>query len=98
LHWCGLVLLLSHRETTTTRKEIDMTTTGKAVSKLANKKGTVFALVAMTDGFWQVMKLCSNYDGKVRGGIRKTWRVAEKNMNEADARNLYSRRLQGTQA
>ena len=24
LHWCGLVLLLSHRETTTTRKELDM--------------------------------------------------------------------------
>jgi hypothetical protein len=75
-----------------------MSTTGKAVSKLANKKGTVFALVAMTDGSWQVMKLCSNYDGKVRGGIRNTWRLVEKNMKEADARNLYSRRLKGTQS
>lgn len=67
----------------------------KCIAKAVNLKGTVFALVR--GEYWEVLKLCSNYDGQVRGGIRKTWRVVDQNLNESTARSLYGRRLAGTQ-
>jgi hypothetical protein len=67
-----------------------------AIEKKANKKGTVFALVqeGSTFGVW---KLCSNYCGQVRGGISKSWRYVQRQLNEADARALFERRIAGTQ-
>lgn len=44
--------------------------TRKTISRRANSKGTVFALVS--DGVnWEVWKLCTNYCGQVRGGLTK---------------------------
>jgi hypothetical protein len=76
-----------------------MNTTRKCIEKKANQKGTVFALV-VNDAAYQsfsVLKLCENYDGKVRGGIRKTWRTVLASANEAAARELFTRRIAGTQ-
>ena len=70
---------------------------GKAIKKNVNKSGTPFALVKYADGTYGVYKLCSNYDGKVRGGIAKTWCYIEKNLTETEATTLYGRRLNGTQ-
>lgn len=68
----------------------------KTIDKQTNKKGTPFALIV--DGStWEVWKLCSNYSGHVRGGISKTWRYLQRQMSEADARALFTRRLAGTQ-
>lgn len=65
--------------------------TRKTVSKKANAKGVVFAL--LTDGTtWEVWKLCENYNGQVRGGIEKQWRYIEKGMVEEAARKLFERR------
>ncbi|KGC37670.1 hypothetical protein [Burkholderia pseudomallei] len=62
-----------------------------AIERKANAKGVVFALV--TDGAtWEVWKLCENYNGKVRGGISKTWRYVEKGMTEQAARAMFGRR------
>ena len=70
--------------------------TRKTISKKANSKGTVFALVS--DGVtWEVWKLCENYCGQVRGGITKTWRCVQAAMGEQAARDLFARRIQGTQ-
>ncbi len=70
---------------------------GKVINKQANKKQTVFALIRYENNTFGVYKLCSNYDGMIRGGIRKTWRLVQKSMTEEKARNLYNRRLNGTQ-
>ena len=65
--------------------------TRKTVSKKANAKGVVFAL--LTDGIaWEVWKLCENYNGQVRGGIEKQWRYVEKGLTEETARKLFERR------
>ena len=63
----------------------------KTISKKANSKGVVFALV--TDGnTWEVWKLCENYNGQVRGGIEKQWRYVAKNLSEQTARELFAKR------
>lgn len=63
----------------------------KTISKKANPKGVVFALVS--DGTtWEVWKLCENYNSQVRGGIERRWRYVEKGMSESDARALFERR------
>lgn len=41
---------------------------------------------------YAVYKLCENYDGQVRGGIRKTWRVVAKNLTLDEAKALLERR------
>lgn len=65
--------------------------TRKAISKKANDKGVVFALV--TDGnTWEVWKLCENYNGQVRGSIEKQWRYVAKNLDEQTARGLFEKR------
>lgn len=70
--------------------------TRKTISRRANSKGTVFALVS--DGVnWEVWKLCTNYCGQVRGGLTKTWRRVQAAMGEQEARDLFARRIQGTQ-
>lgn len=63
----------------------------KTVSKKANSKGVVFALVS--DGAtWEVWKLCENYNGRAKGGIERQWRFVVKGMSESDARVLFERR------
>jgi hypothetical protein len=66
------------------------------LEKKANSKGVIFALVASADpketnGF-EVWKLCENYDGKVKGGIRKTWRYIDKDMSRQEAEHLYNKK------
>ena len=68
----------------------------KTIEAGENKKGTSFALCQFGSAF-EVWKLCSNYDGRVAGGIQTTWRYVQRGMAEADARDLYARRLAGTQ-
>jgi len=83
---------------------------GKCIKKGSNKAGTVFALVEYYDDnktpealdcydydkTFAVFKLCSNYDGNVKGGIRKEWRVVKKG-NYSEMIDLYNKRLLGTQ-
>ena len=45
------------------------------------------------DGGYVVWILKSNYDGKVRGGIRKTWRYIKKDLSYNDAVKLMNRRV-----
>lgn len=40
------------------------------------KSKNIFAPGKNETGRYFIFRLCSNYDGSVRGGIRKTWRVA----------------------
>lgn len=42
---------------------------------------------------YAIYKLCSNYDGKVRGGVRKTWRVVAKGLSLDQAKALLERRV-----
>jgi len=58
-----------------------------------DSKGRVFALTRnkLTDTYG-VYQLCENYDGKVRGGIRKTWRYIIKDVDYATARQLWNKK------
>lgn len=69
-----------------------MNTNRKVISKKANGKGAVFALVAGDAGF-EVWKLCENYSGQVRGGIARQWRYVKKDMEESAARALFNGRV-----
>jgi hypothetical protein len=78
-----------------------METDMKALAIASNHKGTKFALVkgqtakANSDKTisyapsFGVFKLCENYDGKVRGGARQTWRYVEKDLTIDAARSLF---------
>jgi hypothetical protein len=65
--------------------------TRKTLEKRVNSRGDVFALVSDGQTF-EVWRLSSNYDGRVRGGIRRSWRYVEKGMPEDKARSLFARR------
>ena len=66
--------------------------TRKTVSKKANAKGVVFALV--TDGTtWEVWKLCENYNGQARGCNAKQKRYVEKGMTEKKKKKLFEKHL-----
>lgn len=66
-----------------------------------NSKGDIFApgkADVSQDGYFdrcdfQVWKLCENYDGRVRGGISKTWRVVAKDLNLEAAKTLLSKKV-----
>ena len=59
-----------------------------------NAKGQTFSLGRdKAAGTFGVYKLCENYDGKVRGGIRKTWRVVASGLEYAAARNIFDRKI-----
>lgn len=68
----------------------------KTIIKKENKKGTVFALIR-GDESWEVWRLAENYNGAVKGGLSKTWRYVEKGLTEEKAKQLFDRRIQGTQ-
>lgn len=69
----------------------------KCIEKRASKNGAVFALIDNGNSTFGVLELCENYDGQVRGGIRKTWRyVKAAVLNEQQAREIFIRRTQQT--
>jgi len=63
------------------------------ILQATNKKGKVFCLAVDDNQKYTVYALCENYDGQVRGGIRKTWRYVEKDMTIEDAKKLFKRRV-----
>lgn len=68
----------------------------KCISKQTNKAGTQFALVSNGAKF-EVWKLCENYSRECKGGLKKAWRYVQQGMDEAAARDLFTRRVQGAQ-
>jgi hypothetical protein len=72
----------------------------KTVEIKTNSNGIKYGLVAIhtnlsadaDDCTYAVYKLFENYNGKVRGGISKTWRYVEKNLPFEDAYKLCTRR------
>lgn len=44
------------------------------------------------DGSYKVYKLCSNYDGKVRGGMRHSWGLVAKGLTIDEAKALLEKR------
>lgn len=69
----------------------------KIFAKARNAKtNDLYAMATKDDGSFAVFKLCKNYDGQVRGGIRLTWRTVGKfgqRLDEMAARALYNRRV-----
>jgi hypothetical protein len=78
-----------------------MTIYTKTATKAKTKTQTIFAFGRETaldghpveKGGYQVWKLCENYDGQVKGGIRKTWRYVAKDLSFNDAVELLNRRV-----
>jgi len=72
----------------------------KAIEIKKNQNGIQYGLFAIHTGLssdaddctYAVYKLCENYNGKVRGGISKTWRYVEKNLPFEEALKLFNRR------
>lgn len=62
-----------------------------------NAKGTIFAPGKdERTGKYFIFTLCENYDGRVRGGIRKTWRVvknSETGLTLEAAKALFEKKL-----
>lgn len=63
----------------------------KCISKKANSKGTIFALVTGPDGF-EVWKLAENYAAHCKGGVARSWRYIQKGLTEATARAMFDKR------
>lgn len=57
-----------------------------------SSKGTVFAPGKSESGYL-IFKLCENYDGQVRGGIRKTWRYVADRLTLEQAKTEFEKRL-----
>jgi len=61
------------------------------LEKRKSSRGIIFALVS-DQITYEVWKLCENYDGHCKGGIRKTWRYVELNMSKEVAEKLFKKR------
>lgn len=55
-------------------------------------KGTVYAPGKSAKGY-MVYKLCEEYDGRVRGGLRKTWRYVADGLTLEEAKALMEKRV-----
>jgi len=72
----------------------------KTIEVKTNKNGIKYGLVAIHTGLsadpddctYAVYKLCENYNGKVKGGMSKTWRYVERDLPFEDALALFERR------
>lgn len=64
----------------------------KLIEKKQNNKGIWYTLWQDGPEEWSVWVLRENYDGKVRGGIRKSWRWVVNKTNEEEARKVFNRR------
>jgi hypothetical protein len=74
-----------------TNKPLKKESNMKAIEIKTNKRGIKFALT--TDGeTYGVWKLSENYDGRVRGGIRKSWRWVEQGVTKEQAEKTFKRR------
>lgn len=57
------------------------------------KTKAIFAPGQDADGSYKVYKLCSNYDGSVRGGIRHSWGLVAKGLTLDEAKKLLEKRV-----
>jgi hypothetical protein len=55
-------------------------------------KGAVFAPGKNASGY-MIFKLCENYNGKVRGGIEKTWRFTNEKLTLEQAKEIFQSKL-----
>ena len=55
-------------------------------------KGAIYAPGKSLTGY-AVYKLCENYDGRVRGGIRKTWRLVADGLTLEETKALMEKRV-----
>jgi len=55
-------------------------------------KGVIYAPGKSNTGY-TVYKLCENYDGRVRGGTRKTWRVVADGLSLEETKALMEKRV-----
>jgi hypothetical protein len=69
-----------------------MTTTVYVNQAHKSANGVLFALGKSAKGY-MVYKLCKNYDGSVRGGIRKTWRYVADGLTLEEAKALIEKRV-----
>ena len=69
-----------------------MTSTVYTSQAQHSAKGAVYAPGKSLNGY-AVYKLCENYDGRVRGGMRKTWRVVADGMTLEETKALMEKRV-----
>lgn len=62
-----------------------------------NKAGTAFKILRRNGDRFSVWKLCANYCGNTHGGIAKAWRYVVLDVSEAEAREVFARKLKGRQ-
>ena len=61
-------------------------------AKRNKKTGVIYAPGKSTSGYL-VFKLCENYNGKVRGGMDRTWRYVADNLTLEQAKTLMEKRV-----
>jgi hypothetical protein len=69
-----------------------MTSTVYVKQAYKSAKGAVFAPGKSAKGY-VVYKLCENYDGNIRGGVRKSWRVVANGLTLEEAKALMEKRV-----
>ena len=69
-----------------------MTSTVYTNRAAKSAKGVIYAPGKSITGY-TVYKLCENYDGQVRGGMRKTWRVVADNLSLEETKALMEKRV-----
>lgn len=65
----------------------------EVIKKSSNEKGVLFALAISPDNTFSVHMLKENYNGRVKGGIVKTWAYIKKGLSESDAIKLFNKRV-----
>lgn len=58
-----------------------------------SEKGVTYAPGKGANGKYMIFKLCNNYDGQVKGGVRKTWRYVAKDLTLEQAKIEFVRLL-----
>lgn len=85
--------------------DMSHTVYSQTARKSSTKRETVYAFGRkdglhghpVSEGGYSVWKLAENYDGNIRGGIRKTWRYIELDLSYSDAIKLMNKRLKRTE-
>lgn len=62
-----------------------------------NKAGTAFKILCRRGDKFSVWRLCGNYCARARGGVAYTWRACILDVSEAEAREVFARKLKGKQ-
>jgi len=57
-----------------------------------SSKGVIYAPGKSATGY-TVYKLCENYDGRIRGAVRKTWRVVADGLTLEETKALMEKRV-----